>query len=31
VVYPADGGEGRKLPQLLTMSIMREQLEGAPR
>jgi thiol:disulfide interchange protein DsbD len=31
VVYPAGGGEGRKLPQLLTQAIMREQLEGPPR
>jgi thiol:disulfide interchange protein DsbD len=28
VVYPAGGGEGRRLPQLLSMSLMREQLEG---
>jgi len=28
VVYPAGGGEGRRLPQLLSMSLMHEQLEG---
>ncbi|MEO8160178.1 MAG: protein-disulfide reductase DsbD, partial [Arenimonas sp.] len=28
VVYPAGGGEGRKLPQLLTQALMRAQLEG---
>jgi thiol:disulfide interchange protein DsbD len=28
VVYPAGGGEGRKLPQLLSMAIMREQLDS---
>jgi len=28
VVYPGGGGEGRRLPQLLSMSLMREQLEG---
>jgi len=28
VVYPAGGGEGRRLPQLLSMSLMREQLAG---
>jgi thiol:disulfide interchange protein DsbD len=28
VVYPAGGGEGRRLPQLLSMTLMREQLEG---
>ena len=27
VVYPAGGGEGRKLPQLLSEKIMREALE----
>jgi thiol:disulfide interchange protein DsbD len=31
VVYPAGGGEGRRLPQLLSMSLMREQLEGKAR
>jgi len=32
VVYPGGGGEGRRLPQLLSMSLMHEQLEaGAPR
>jgi thiol:disulfide interchange protein len=30
VVYPAGGGEGRRLPQLLSMALMREQLEGKP-
>ena len=28
VGYPAGGGEGRRLPQLLSMSLMHEQLEG---
>jgi thiol:disulfide interchange protein DsbD len=28
VVYPGGGGEGRRLPQLLSISLMREQLEG---
>jgi thiol:disulfide interchange protein DsbD len=31
VVYPAGGGEGRRLPQLLTMAMMREQLQPATR
>jgi thiol:disulfide interchange protein DsbD len=31
VVYPADGGEGRRLPQLLSMSLMQQQLEGGAR
>jgi thiol:disulfide interchange protein DsbD len=31
VVYPAGGGEGRRLPQLLTMAMMHEQLEPAAR
>jgi thiol:disulfide interchange protein DsbD len=30
VVYPA-GGEGRRLPQLLSIALMHEQLEGRPR
>ena len=30
VVYPRGDGEGRKLPQLLTMSIMQEALQTAP-
>jgi len=28
VVYPAGGGEGRRLPQLLSMDLMQQQLEG---
>jgi thiol:disulfide interchange protein DsbD len=31
VVYPAGGGEGRRLPQLLSMALMREHLEGKAR
>jgi len=31
VVYPAGGGDGRRLPQLLSMSLMHEQLEGGTR
>ena len=29
VVYPAGGGEGRRLPQLLSASLMRDELKGA--
>jgi thiol:disulfide interchange protein DsbD len=29
VVYPANGGPGKKLPQLLTLELMRESLEAA--
>jgi len=29
VVYPANGGPGKKLPQLLTLDLMRESLEAA--
>jgi thiol:disulfide interchange protein DsbD len=29
VVYPADGGPGRKLPQILSMPLMRDALEAA--
>ena len=31
VVFPADGGPGRKLPQVLTAKLMRESLEAAAR
>jgi thiol:disulfide interchange protein DsbD len=31
VVYPGGGGEGRRLPQLLSMALMRGQLEGGAR
>jgi thiol:disulfide interchange protein DsbD len=31
VVYPAGGGEGRRLPQLLSMALMQEQLGGSRR
>jgi len=31
VVYPAGGGEGHRLPQLLSMSLMKQQLEGGTR
>jgi thiol:disulfide interchange protein DsbD len=31
VVFPAGGGEGKRLPQLLSESLMREQLAGKPR
>jgi thiol:disulfide interchange protein DsbD len=31
VVYPAGGGEGKRLPQLLSESLMREQLAGTSR
>ena len=31
VVYPAGGGEGRRLPQLLSMELMQQQLEGGKR
>jgi thiol:disulfide interchange protein len=31
VVYPAGGGEGKRLPQLLSQSLMREQLAGTAR
>jgi thiol:disulfide interchange protein DsbD len=29
VVYPAGGGEGRRLPQLLSATLMRDELKGA--
>ncbi len=31
VVYPANGGPGKKLPQILSLSLMRESLEAAAR
>ena len=31
VVYPSGGGAGRRLPQLLSAALMREQLAGKPR
>jgi thiol:disulfide interchange protein DsbD len=31
VLYPADGGPGRKLPQILSQGLMRESLEAAAR